>query len=117
MTGTKINWSVVGERKISVSGGNFYAAQIYEAMVLAMEGWIAKVAPENRFLLRVSDLSGVPAKMSDLGGFPPVLTGTAQISPQTWQLVWIQAGAGTHSTGTLEPLYFSTLVHWYSGIL
>ena len=41
MTGTKINWSVVGERKISVLGGNFYAAQIYEAMVLAMEGWIA----------------------------------------------------------------------------
>ena len=54
--------------------------------------------------------------MSDLGGFPPVLTGTAQISPQTWQLVWIQAGAGTHSTGTLEPLYATTLVLWYTGI-
>ena len=55
--------------------------------------------------------------MSDLGGFPPVLS-RSQISPQTWQLVWIhQPAAATHSTRTLEPMDLSILVPWYPGTL
>ena len=111
-TGSKEIGQLLAKPKISVLGGNFYADPRFMKRCSRRD---SLTCPRTSISSQgVGPWRGFPAKMSDLGGFPPVLS-RSQISPQTWQLVWIhQPAAATHSTRTLEHRYAGTFVPWYT---